>query len=185
MKRLAEEAYGVHALYTYEETQEYLQQVETFITYGIDAGEHVILIENERMNTLIRRELQKKLSSEQLQLLHFVNSLQFYRLNGSYHPGHIKEFLEQTLDHYGKQLPQFRVWAHVEWASHETPINLLAQVKEVETFADKKVHHLSYTHICAYDKKRLSTEMMNVLLETHPYILKHDELSLSTVYPLS
>lgn len=184
MKPLEEETCGVHALYIYEETQEYLQQIQTFITNGIDAGEHVILIENERLYATILKELQKSMDSEQLRLLHFVNSLQFYRLNGSYHPAHIKDSLEETIDHYEKHLLKFRVWAHVEWATHEAPTHLLAEVKDVESFADRKVCHSSYIHICAYDGKRLSTEMMNVLLETHPYILKHDGLSISTVYSL-
>lgn len=57
MGQLPEEACGVHALYIYEETEDYLQQIETFIINGINAGEQVILIENERLYATILKEL--------------------------------------------------------------------------------------------------------------------------------
>lgn len=91
MNQLFEDKKNVHVLYSYNEIENYITQVISFILDGIEAEEYTILIENDRLYPIIQKKLSMRLTKDQFKFIHFVNSLSFYFSSGSYHPPAINE----------------------------------------------------------------------------------------------
>lgn len=172
----------LHVLYKYNGKHNYLKQVLAYIQDGIVAGDYVILIENAHLHPIIQKELNTYLTKEQMGFIHYVNSMDFYWSSGSYHPPSIVEYFSKTIQPYLDEKISFRAWAHVEWATMEEPLHL---IKELEEIVDEAINLLAFPLICAYDTNKMPEFLKNNLMETHPYILLEDELSVSEQYQRS
>lgn len=179
LNHLFKEKRNVHILYSYNEMDSYLKQVLNYIEDGIVAGEYVILIENDHIYPIIHEELSTRLTEDQMKLLHFINSFDFYWSSGSYHPPAIEEYFKKTVQPYVEKKIPFRSWAHVEWTSMKEPLHL---IKDVEELVDQAVNELSFPLICAYEGERLPDYLEKILMETHPYILLDDDFIVSESY---
>lgn len=179
MNQLFEDQKNVHVLYSYTEMEYYMKQVLSYIQDGIMAGDYVILVENDRIYPIIHKELSTRLTKDQMELLHFVNNFDFYCSSGSYHPPAIEEYFNKTVQPYVENKISFRSWAHVEWATLEEPLHI---IEEFERTVDKAVNLLSFPLICAYNGERMPDYLKTILLETHPYVLKEDDIIVCEQY---
>jgi hypothetical protein len=179
MNQLFEDQKNVHVLYSYNEMENYIKQVLSYIQDGIMAGDYVILVENDRIYPIIQKELSTRLTKDQMKLLHFVNNFDFYCSSGSYHPPAIEEYFNKTVQPYVENKISFRSWAHVEWATLEEPLHI---IEEFERTVDKAVNLLSFPLICAYKGERMPDYLKTILLETHPYVLKDDDIIICEQY---
>ena len=161
----------IHVLYSYNGKENYIKQAVTYIREGILTGDYVIFIENDRLFPMIRKELEKVLTKEQLKFIHWENNFDFYYSSGSYHPPAITNYFNKMVEKYIKNKIPFRSWAHVEWSSMQDPLHL---IEDFEKIVDEAVHQLSFPLICAYEGKRMPDYFKKILLETHPYILNDD-----------
>jgi len=178
-----DEARGhLHVLYKYNGIENYITQVLEYIQDGIAAGDYVILIENSRLYPIIQKELSKLLTKDQMEFLHYVNSLEFYWSSGSYHPPSIAAYFSNTIQPYIENKISFRAWAHVEWATMEEPLHL---IKDLEEIVDEAVNQLSFPLICAYERNKMPDFLETSLMETHPYVLLEDEFIVSDQYQSS
>lgn len=177
--QLFEECRDVHVLYSYEETEKYIEQVVAYAKHGVEVGDYVILIENPRLTPKIQTELKLQLSEQQMEFIHFVKSYDFYYSSGSYHPPAIQAYFEKTIEPYLAKQATFRSWAHVEWATMEDPIHL---VKDFEKIIDVAVKEYEFPLICAYANKSMPKDIKNMLLEVHPYVLVEDDVVVSDLY---
>jgi hypothetical protein len=168
-----------HVLYSYEETESYIDHAVAYARQGIEAGDYVILIENPRLSPKIEAELKIQLTEAEMGFIHFVKSYDFYYSSGSYHPPAIQAYFEKTVEPYLQKEATFRSWAHVEWETMEDPIHL---VEDFEKVIDVAVKELQFPLICAYAKKSMPETIKTMLLETHPYILVEDEIIVSDRY---
>ncbi|WP_342767260.1 MEDS domain-containing protein [Bacillus taeanensis] len=100
MNQLFKDQRSVHVLYAYKEMDNYLEQVMSYIQNGITAGDHVILIENEPIYRMIHKKLSSQLTEEQMEMVHPVNSFNFYFSSGSYHPPAILDYFNKTVQPY-------------------------------------------------------------------------------------
>ncbi|MGE7650430.1 MEDS domain-containing protein [Peribacillus frigoritolerans] len=179
MNQLFEDQKNVHVLYSYNEMENYIKQVLSYIQVGIMAGDYVILVENDRIYPIIHKELSTRLTKDQMELLHFVNNFDFYCSSGSYHPPAIEEYFNKTVQPYVENKITFRSWAHVEWATLEEPLHI---IEEFERTVDKAVNLLSFPLICAYKGERMPEYLKTILLETHPYVLEDDDITICEQY---
>lgn len=179
MNQLFEDQKNVHVLYSYNEMENYIKQVLSYIQDGIMAGDYVILVENDRIYPIIHKELSTRLTKDQMELLHFVNNFDFYCSSGSYHPPAIEEYFNKTVQPYVENKISFRSWAHVEWATLEEPLHI---IEEFERTVDKAVNLLSFPLICAYKGERMPEYLKTILLETHPYVLEDDDITICEQY---
>lgn len=179
MNQLFEDEKNVHVLYSYNEMENYIKQVLSYIQDGIMAGDYVILVENDRIYPIIHKELSTRLTKDQMKLLHFVNNFDFYCSSGSYHPPAIEEYFNKTVQPYVENKISFRSWAHVEWATLEEPLHI---IEEFERTVDKAVNLLSFPLICAYKGERMPEYLKTILLETHPYVLEDDDITICEQY---
>ncbi|MCU6602602.1 MEDS domain-containing protein [Peribacillus frigoritolerans] len=179
MNQLFEDQKNVHVLYSYNEMENYIKQVLSYIQDGIMAGDYVILVENDRIYPIIHKELSTRLTKDQMKLLHFVNNFDFYCSSGSYHPPAIEEYFNKTVQPYVENKISFRSWAHVEWATLEEPLHI---IEEFERTVDKAVNLLSFPLICAYKGEKMPEYLKTILLETHPYVLEDDDITICEQY---
>ena len=182
MNELLKEQKNVHVLYPYNEMDTYIQKVLSYIEDGIVSGDYVILIENDRIFPMIHKELSTRLTEEQMEFLHFVNSFDFYCSSGSYHPPAIADYFNNMVQPYVENERPFRSWAHVEWATMEEPLHL---IEDLEKIVDQAVNELSFPLICAYDGNKLPDFLRTILMETHPYVLTEDDFIVSEQYQTS
>ncbi len=179
MKELFEEQRSIHVLYSYNGMKNYLEQIVSFVQDGISLGEYVIVIENERIYRLVLKELNLRLTADQMKLVHHINNFDFYYSSGSYHPPAIYEYFQKAVQPYVENNLHFRSWAHVEWATMEDPLHL---IEDLEKIVDEAVHLLSFPLICAYEEERMPQHLKLSLLKTHPYLLMDDNFSISEQY---
>lgn len=179
MNDLFTEERNIHVLYSYEDKVQYLEKMVDFIQSGVSNGDYVILIENERIYKTLHQELITHLSEEQMKLVRWVNNFDFYFSSGSYHPPAIYQYFVNTVQSLVEEQLPFRSWAHVEWATMDSPLHI---VEDLERIVDKAVHQLEFPLVCAYEGAHMPDYLRTILLETHPYILEEDELVISELY---
>jgi len=182
MNQLFEDQKSVHVLYSYNESENYIKQIVSYIQDGILSGDCIILIENDRLYPLIHNELKTLLTTDQMKMIHRINNFDFYYSSGSYHPPAIHDYFNKTVQPYLEKGISFRSWAHVEWSSMEDPLHL---IEDFEKIVDNAVNQLSFPLICAYKSERMPKYLRTILMETHPYILIEDDLILSEQYSSS
>ncbi|WJY27205.1 MULTISPECIES: MEDS domain-containing protein [Sporosarcina] len=170
---------NVHILYSYTNMDLYIQQAVNYIRLGIEQNEHILFIDNERLYPQIYKELQKVLTSSDLELLHFIKNFDFYYSSGGYHPPSIVEYFNTTVQPFLENDVSFRCWAHVEWATMHEPLDL---IRELEEHIDWAVDALSFPLICAYQLDRMPVHLAQILEETHPYLLTDESFKDSNGY---
>lgn len=179
MNQLFEDERNVHVLYAFSGMENYIKKVMDFIEDGIAVGDHILLVENERVSPVIQKELAAIFSTKQLELVHFVNSFHFYWSSGSYHPPAIHEYFTNMVQPYLENEQPFRSWAHVEWASMTEPLHL---IEDFEKIVDDAVNQYSFPLVCAYEKKKMPDHLKTILMKTHPYVLLEDDFIVSDQY---
>lgn len=182
MNALLVERKNVHVLYSFNEIENYMKQVLNYIEVGIEAGDYVILIENDRLYPMIHKELSIRLTEDQMGFIHFVNSFDFYCSSGSYHPPAIADYFNKMVQPYVENKVSFRSWAHVEWATMEEPLHL---IEDFEKIVDGAVNEYAFPLICAYEGKKMPDYLKKILMETHPYVLMEDDFIVSEQYQSS
>lgn len=179
MNQLFEDQRSVHVLYAFKGSANYIIKVMEFIEDGIASGDHILLIENERVASVIQKEMDEKYTAEQMEFVHFVNSFHFYWSSGSYHPPAIHEYFTKMVQPFLEKDQPFRSWAHVEWESVKEPLFL---IEDFERIVDNAVNEFSFPLICAYEKEKMPAYLSTILMETHPYILLEDKFIVSNEY---
>lgn len=179
MNQLFEDQRNTHVLYAYSGMENYIIQIVDFIEDGISVGDHILVVENDRLVPIIQQELHARLSTQEMEFVHFVNSFHFYWSSGSYHPPAIHEYFTKMVQPYLESEQPFRSWAHVEWASMTEPLHL---IEDFEKIVDDAVNQLFFPLICAYERKQMPDHLKTMLMETHPYVLLEDNFVVSDQY---
>lgn len=179
MNQLIEDERNIHVLYAFNGMENYINQILNYIEDGVAAKDHVLLVENERVTRLLQKELATRFSADQLELVHFINSFQFYWSSGSYHPPAILAYFTKTIQPYLEKEQPFRSWAHVEWESVKEPLHI---IEDFEKIADDAVNEHAFPLVCAYEKNKMPEHLQTILMETHPYVLMEDSFVVSDQY---
>jgi hypothetical protein len=182
MNQLFEDQRSVHVLYSYSGMDKYIDQAVSYIEEGVKAGDYVIFIENEPLFRLINKELSSRLAEDQMKFVHWVNNFDFYYSSGSYHPPAILDYFNNMVQPYIENDTSFRSWAHVEWATIKDPLHI---IEDFERIVDEAVNSLSFPLICAYEGEKMPDHLIKILMETHPYVLKDDNFTVSDEYQLA
>ncbi|WP_226677151.1 MEDS domain-containing protein [Rossellomorea aquimaris] len=168
-----------HVLYAYQDREKYLENTITYILEGIESGEHVILIENERNMNVLLMELNSQLTNDQLEKVHSVSNFDFYQSSGSYHPPAIYEQLMKTITPFIENGVAFRSWTNVEWGALEDPCSI---VDWFENETDRVVHELNLTVVCAYDSEKMPDQLEESLKKNHGHLMSDQDISTSKIY---
>jgi hypothetical protein len=157
-----------HVLYFFKNQELYLSHIEEYIITGIKLNEYSVIVENDRLTSMIKHRLSKKLEDHSLQKVVFINNYDFYYAKGDFGVNSIFDYLPKVLDDYSEENAVVRSWAHVEWRDEEEiSSKLLASEEE----ADEIVSDSRILSVCAYDSERASDDFKAGLLACHNYLL--------------
>jgi len=168
-----------HIFYLNKNVEEYIDKLVTYILTGIQKGEHVFLIENDRIFPLVMEKVELKLNPEQISKIHHINNFDYYFSSGSFNPPYIFSYLNNILDYYMKNKLPFRIWAHVEWADDKEVQKILV---EFEKEADGIIQDNNLLLICAYEEERMPNFLKDELITCHEFIMTESQIVSSTKY---
>jgi hypothetical protein len=168
-----------HIYYSSHELQNYLNNAAAYIIAGIEQGDHIVFIENDRVFPLLQIKLKTLLNTQQLNQIHHVNNFDFYCSSGSFNPPFIFDYLTNTLNPYFDGNISFRVWAHVEWSEQE---GILKVLEEFENEADGRASEMGLLLVCAYDADRVPDSLNTALMKCHGFIMTEDDIVPSDIY---
>ncbi|PGK51836.1 3-ketoacyl-ACP reductase [Priestia megaterium] len=176
---LANHKNGIHIFYSIKEIETYLTDLVSFILAGVEQGDHVLVIESEKILPMLNKKLKPLLSHEQLSYMHTVNNFDYYCLNGSFQPRVIFENLSTAIKSFNEKNSTFRAWAHVEWAEQE---GISAILERFEREADNFVAKNGLYIVCAYDDDRVPSSLKTKLMKYHEYVLTENRVVPSAIY---
>jgi MEDS: MEthanogen/methylotroph, DcmR Sensory domain len=170
---------STHVLYSYESGDHYIKNAISYIIDGIEAGDSIILIENERNLKILFKQLENRLTNDQLEKINVISNFEFYLARGSYHAPAVLEQMRKTITPYLESDTPFRSWANVEWGLLEDPSQT---VDWFEKETDKAVHEYGLKVVCAYEAARMPNSLQLTLEKSHPYIMTDENFYKSYTY---
>jgi len=177
--KLTNKKNGIHIFYSIEEIETYLNDLVSFVLAGVEQGDHVLVIESEKIIPKLNEKLLPLLSDEQLTYIHTINNFDYYCLNGSFQPRVIFTNLSSAIKSFNKNNSSFRAWAHVEWAEQE---GITAILERFEREADNFVAENGLYIVCAYDDDRVPCSLKTTLMKYHEYVLTENRIIPSAIY---
>ncbi|MFC4100792.1 ATP-binding protein [Paenibacillus xanthanilyticus] len=179
LNQLLESAGSGHVLYVYDELDAYTRQAVSFITCGIEQGHQVLFIDRQDRYDRIFRMLQDGQSDAQLDLVRYVNSLEFYRVREPFCCGMVLEQYKDLLVPLSAGGITFRLWAHAEWPENaEAP----GELEMLEHLADYSVTTQGFSAVCCYNGAQMTATLQHKLLRHHAYWLTDQALVVSPLY---
>ncbi|WP_338780424.1 MEDS domain-containing protein [Metabacillus sp. FJAT-52054] len=175
MKKKIDEYKSGHILYLIDDPQAYLKNAAAYILSGVEQGDHVFVIENDRMFTSLYELVKASLTRTQLDRVHFVNNFDFYYSRGDFHTPTIVAYFLEVVKPIIDAEQSYRTWAHIEWGKLQ---DIEDEVDAYEINAQKTVHEMDLLSVCAYDKDRLTENMKGSLLNSHDCLMLEDEIVL-------
>ncbi|WP_409299010.1 MEDS domain-containing protein [Peribacillus sp. SCS-26] len=157
-----------HWLYLYDNHERYIEDLLAFIETGIQAGSHIILVENDRNFLKLKYILKCENKEGLLKNIHFKNNFDFYFHNGDFHIQSIVQDFElsvQSIKDDSKY--SIRTWAHVEWRDAE---EIMDKIVLYEKISDKLVQEEGLLSICAYHSGRTPAAIQDKLGNCHDAI---------------
>lgn len=91
---------GGHIFYYFHDEKRYIKNTVSYILAGIEQGDCVLIIENERIFPSVYKKIQRLLTEEQLTMIHYINNFDFCCLNGDFHSETILDYVSSILDPY-------------------------------------------------------------------------------------
>jgi|GEM_PF-673117 len=179
LNKMIQEENSVHIFYKIQDQDAYMCNLIAYIDSALEQGDHVLLIESQRIINILREELKIRLTREQMGSLHMINNFDYYVSTGSFQPDIIFDHLSRTLQPFFDEGISFRIWAHVEWGQQE---GIVAILEEFEAEADMVVNEQGLYLVCAYDQSRLPATLEEKLMKCHGYVMSDNDIVVSELY---
>lgn len=165
---------GDHVFYYAEDSDRYIANAVSFIKDGIEQGDQVLFVENERSYPKIVEHLELLFTKEQLKNFHYINNFTFYWRNGNFHPPTILEYFSTLIDPFLEKEMSFRTWGHIEWRGD---VEISKSIEEYESAVEQLVPEMNVISVCAYDAARLSSPLKELLLNCHSLFMTDDTIT--------
>lgn len=166
-------ANGAHILYEFTDIEKYIDNVVTYVLGGIEQGDHVLILENDKLYPMVHKKLTQILSQLEMEKVHRVNNFDFYALQGNFNPNAKIKYLYKYLKPYIDEGISIRTWTHVEWGDQNKVIHDIKDYKEQITTNSCE---LGLTSIFAYNIERLTPLIKEYLLECHDILMLDDSI---------
>ena len=139
-------AEAAHVFYYVDNAERYIDNAVSYILAGIEQGDQVLLVENERLYPKILKRVEELVSKEQLQNIHYVNNFTFYWRNGNFHPPTIIAYFFDAISPFVKGEQSFRTWGHIEWRDE---MEITKDIQEYECGIDQLIPGIKAISVCA------------------------------------
>lgn len=168
-------ASGAHIFYHFHDEERYIDNVFAYISSALLQGNHVMVIENDRILPSIEKRIQSDFSQDQIDRIHTINNYDFYCYRGNFHKETILSYLKNMIDPYLEKKIPIQTWAHVEWRDQK---EIFRTIGEYEHEADKMLQDTNLITICAYDANRVPQSLKETLMSCHDYYMDDQEINL-------
>lgn len=168
---------GTHIFYEFHDQERYINNVIAYVTSALELGNHVMIIENDRLMPMLQKKINDLFKEEQLDMIHTINNYDFYCYRGNFHKETILSFLKDMIAPYMEKNIPIQTWAHVEWRDQKEIFHTLG---EYEQEADKMLQETNLITICAYDANRVPQTLKDILMDCHDYYMIDDSIRLIT-----
>lgn len=165
---------GAHICYYVHELERYIDNAVAYIIAGIEQGDQVLFVENERLYPKILKRVEELVPKDQLRNIHYVNNFTFYWRNGNFHPPTILAYFSEWITPFMKDELSFRTWGHIEWRDE---VEIIKDIQEYECAINMLIPQTKAISVCAYDASRVSAPLKKVLLDCHGFLMTDDNIA--------
>lgn len=165
---------GVHVFYTTKDLTCYIENAVSYIVSGIEQGDQIFFVENDRIYPMILKKVEKLLTKQQLENIHFLNNFTFYWQNGNFHPPTILAYFSDIVTPFIEKGVSFRTWGHIEWGDEQ---EITRDIEEFEKGIEQKMPETKAISVCAYDDVRLTESLRTLLIDCHHFLMTDDTIS--------
>jgi hypothetical protein len=166
---------GAHIFYDFDDEQKYIDNLIAYITAAIGLGNHVMIIENDRIMPEIQNRINTHFDENQQDMIHTLNNYDFYCYRGNFHKETILSYLENMIVPFLQKNIPIQTWAHVEWRDQE---EIFQNLGEYEKEADLMLQAANLITICAYDSNRVPDTLKEILMDCHDFYITDDSIEL-------
>ncbi|MFJ7753515.1 MEDS domain-containing protein [Peribacillus muralis] len=170
-----EQSGGSHILYCFNELEAYIENETAFIMEGIEQGDHILVVENDRIYPFVHKKLQRQLNEEQLEHVHVINNFDFYCFYGDFSPITLVKYFLENIKAYSAANQFIRAWGHVEWGQDD---HVCAAIGEYEKGVGQLITERNLISVCAYDDCRLTAELKDNLIEHHEILITDGDVTI-------
>ncbi|WP_062051956.1 ATP-binding protein [Bacillus sp. JCM 19034] len=173
---------GSHILYVYRSDELYLENLVSAIVVARSVNQHVIVIEEEEVYKKAIEKVKKELgtnSEDYLNKIHYINSVDFYLVNGNFHFNNAINYLHDLFTSYTEKKISVRVWGHVYLHNY---LDNMDKLRTYESQCDQAVNDFNILTVCSYDGKITPAFVQTEMMRNHPYFMTDTELVKSPLY---
>lgn len=160
-----QESNGGHVFYCFNELDTYIHNQTMFIISGVEQGNDIMVVENDRIFPFVYKKLQGQLNDEQLKKVHHINNFDFYCFEGDFHPNTMVEYFLRNVEGYMANDVSLQTWGHVEWGGSEEVV--FESISEYEKGVNQIIAKKGMVSVCAYDECRLTPTLKSMLMKHH------------------
>lgn len=160
-----QESNGGHVFYCFNELDTYIHNQTMFIISGIEQGNDIMVVENDRIFPFVYKKLQERLNEEQLKKVHHINNFDFYCFEGNFHPSTMVDYFLRNIEVYLDRDIPLQTWGHVEWGGSDEVV--FESICEYEKGIDQIIAKKSLISFCAYDECRVTPTLKSLLMKHH------------------
>jgi hypothetical protein len=166
---------GAHIFYSFDNEEKYVDNLIVYLTAAIGLGNHVMIIENDRILPELQKRIKAEFNEEQQEMIHTINNYEFYCYRGNFNKDTILSYLDNMLSPFLENNIPVQTWAHVEWRDQE---EIVQNLGEYEKEADVFLQATKLISICGYDANRVPESLKDILLDSHEYYMTDDTIEL-------
>lgn len=165
---------GAHIFYSFENEEKYVDNLIVYLTAAIGLGNHVMIIENDRILPELQKRIKSELDEEQQKMIHTINNYEFYCYRGNFNKDTILSYLDNMLAPFLENNIPVQTWAHVEWREQEEIYQTLGNY---EKEADQILQSANLITVCGYDASRVTKALEDMLMDSHDYYMTDDTIN--------
>jgi hypothetical protein len=166
---------GAHIFYLFKDEEKYVDNLIVYIAAAIGIGNHVMIIENDRILPGLQERIKADFNEEQQEMIHTINNYDFYCYRGNFNKETILSYLENMLAPFLEKNIPVQTWAHVEWRDQEEIIQSLG---DYEKEADAMLKAANLITVCGYDANRVPNSLKATLIDAHDYYMTDENIDL-------
>ncbi|AHF99575.1 histidine kinase [Halostagnicola larsenii XH-48] len=173
-----------HLALVYDSRDEQLQTAIPFVRQGLERGERCLYIADEHDRAEIKSVMERAgidteaaLESGALTIDTVENS---YLRNGDFDPDEMLSLLSKEIDEAADAYTGFRVTGEMTWVL-ETAV-CLEDLIEYETRLNELIPREDIITLCQYDRQQLPAELIQDVIETHPYVVQQQTICQNFYY---
>jgi hypothetical protein len=164
---------GANIFYHFHDEDCYINNAISYVNAALDLGNHVMIIENDRILPKIEEEIAAQLTQGQRDSVHTMNNYDFYCYRGNFHKETILSYLTKMIEPYLEKQISIQTWTHVEWRDQAEIFQTLG---EYEQEADQMLQQTKLITICGYDATRVPESLKSILMDCHDYYMTDDSI---------